>query len=298
MSPLAQSIYQALAFFDAQDLPLTLLELSNYLVAPTPSEEREGQQAGVRLSDIEKVILNELAHKIGHKDGFYFLKGREKLLSQRQDHYRISLQRFRKARRYLRSLRFFPYLRAVAISGSQALLGADQQSDIDLFLITKRNRIWLTRMFVSLYFQLVRQRRHGLRIKGRFCLNHYLGEGLAVSQDQNLYTAVEYASFIPVIGEDKLERFWKQNVWVAEYLKNPLPERANMFFGYQFSWWQKVLEVFLDATVGPALNYLAGLYQKQRIKLGEYIIVTDEELSFHPGSRGQKVLAEYQRKLV
>ncbi len=297
MTQLANSIYKTLAFFDAQDLALTLLELSNYLVAPSPGEEREGQQAGVRLYDMEKVILNELAHKIGHKDGFYFLRGREELLKQRRYHYQTSLVRFRKAKKYLWFLRFIPYLRAVALSGSQALLNSNELSDIDLFVITKKNRIWLSRLLLSFYFQLLGQRRYGKHVANRFCLNHYLSEGLEISQDQNLYTAVEYASLIPVLGAEELQGFWARNPWLGKFLAEPTLELRPRFFNFQFGRLQRPLEIILDFTLALLLNWLSGIYQKRRIKMQEHILVSDDELSFHPGSRGQKVLVKFYEKI-
>lgn len=287
-----------MAFFDAQDLPLTLTELVNYFVAPSPSEEREGLKVGVRLSQIEQTLQTELADRIGHDNGFYFLRGRSELVSLRNTRYRVSLQRFRKARKYLYWLGYIPYLRAVAISGSQALLNSTDNSDIDLFVITKKNRIWLARFLVSLYFQILGQRRYGAKIASRFCLNHYIEQDQSISQDQNLYTAVEYASLIPVFGKGELVKFWQKNDWISSFLASAQPEAGSHFFNFQFSAAQTVIEAILDYTIGPVLNFFAGLYQKRRIKLQEHILATDRELSFHPGSRGQKVLARFEDNLA
>lgn len=290
MSSLSQSIYKTLAFFDAQDLPLTLMEVRIYL-APVAGE---GQ---LNLSEIEKTLREELTDKIHHTSGFYFLAGRGELVSLRQQRYQISLRRFRKAKKYLGVLRLIPYLRAAAISGSQALLNSDHKSDIDLLIITAKNRIWLTRLLVSAYFQITGQRRHGKRIQNRFCLNHYLDEEATITADQNFYTAVEYASLIPVMGHEYFASFWQKNKWIENYLHRRVSEQGNTFFPGKKSRAQKVFEGMLDFTFGPALNYLAGKYQKRRIRMQEYILVSDKELSFHPGSRGQTVLGRFQENL-
>ncbi len=291
MTLLANSILQTLAFFDAKDLALSLLELRSYLPAQTGPTE-------ISLTVLMRTLEVELSGLVGLQGGFYFLTGRNILPASRRQRYKISLRRFRKAKKYLRFLRFLPYLRAVALSGSQAMLNSTASSDIDLFLITKKNRIWLTRLLVSLYFQLLGQRRYRDYIKNRFCLNHYLGEGVSIRQDQNLYTAVEYASLLPVLGEEVLSKFWEQNRWLAEFLAEPQPQRHSPFFDFHFSFWQKTFEWLLELTfLGPALNWLSGMYQKQRIKLQDYIIVSEDELSFHPGSRGQRVLTQFAQNL-
>ena len=289
MSPLAQAIYKTLAFYDAQDFPLTLLEIDDYLV------KEAGLEASA-LSAIKKVLAAELADVVACKNGLYFLAGREELIEKRRNNYRTSLKRFIKIRRYLKPLRHFPYIRAVAISGSQALGNGSQASDIDLFIITSRDRIWLARTIVSFYFHLLGERRHGRYIANRFCLNHYLVEGVSIDQDQNLYTALEYANLLPILGEKSWRNFWAMNGWIKEFLRNPVFQNHNLFPAFAFSLWQKLFEKVLDFTLASGLNRLLGWYQKRRIKRLEHILISDQELSFHPGSRGQEILGKYRTK--
>ncbi len=291
MNPLAQSILKTLVFFDAQDLPLTLFELRTYL------QPFEVSAKDISLLEILDTLSTELVSQIGSAEGFYFLRGRQQLVKFRQERYPISLRRYRKAKKYLSFLKFFPYIRAVALSGSLALLNSGEKSDIDLLVLTKKNRIWLVRMLMSFYFQVLGQRRYGLKISNRFCLNHYLREGLLITQDQNLYTAVEYASLLPVLGEEELSNFWLRNSWLSQFLQSPGPQAVNQFFRFTSSRFSQIQEFLLDYTLAPILNWFAGIYQKRRIKMQEHILVSDDELSFHPGSRGQKVLAFYHLTL-
>lgn len=295
---LHESIFKTLAFFDAQDMALTLVELRDYLVAPSPGEGREAEGGDrSQLSEIVRTVDAELKDKVVYQNGFYCLKGRQNLVSLRQQRYQVSLPRFEKCRKYLRPLRLVPYVRAVSLSGSQALLASDEYSDIDLFIIVKKNRIWLVRALVSLYFQILGQRRHGHNIHNRFCLNHYVSEDWEITQDRNLYTAVEYASLLPVVGCAELKKFWRKNSWIREYLAAPIWEEQNKFFQFQPSIFQKPLEWGLDLAIAPVLNYILGVYQKQRIKPEDHILVSDDELSFHPGSRGQNVLLNFRKTL-
>jgi len=253
-----------------------------------------GLPAAVGLPELREALAS-LEKEIGTRDGFYFLPGRDALVDTRQEKYKISLQRFRKCRRVLGFLRYFPYLRSVAVSGSQAILNSNPSSDIDLFFIVKKNRIWLARALASFYFQILGQRRHGRYIADRFCLNHYVREGILLSSDRNLYTAVIYTNLLPVLGHEELAQFWRNNSWIGDFLHSPrTPERVP-FFNFHFSPLQRFFEVILDLTVGWPLNYIAAVYQKRRIRLEEHIIVSDEELSFHPGSRGQKVLKKFEQ---
>jgi hypothetical protein len=99
------------------------------------------------------------------------------------------------------------------------------------------------------------------------------------------------------LGREEFEKFWQKNQWIRDFLREPQFEKNNIFFNFRFAKIQRVFEVILDFSAGPLLNWISGLYQKQRIRLQEHIIVSDRELSFHPGSRGQKVLKRFRAKL-
>ena len=285
---LQSSILKTLAFFDVQDLPLSLMEIRAYL----------GSSEG-SLSDIEQSLKKELAH-VTETDGVFFcLKGRKNLFMKRRDRYRLSLRRMRKTKQVLYLMRFIPFVRAVAVSGSQAILNSREQSDIDLFIITAKNRIWLARMLVTLYLQLLGQRRHGQHTQNRFCLNHYIDESVHITRDRNIYTAMLYSSFLPVFGNKFFARFYKKNQWIEDFLQNPIFEQSNNFFGFPVSRWQRFFEIIWEATLlAPIVNQVSGWYQKGRIKSQDYVYVSDTELSFHPNSRGQQVLAKFRENFT
>lgn len=290
MSPLAQSVYKTLVFFDALEMPLTALQIQDYLLA----DKKLPRQ--VSLSEILSALDGELRGRVVGTGSIYYLPGREEFAKAAiQERYRISLQRLRKAQRFLRGLRHVPYVRAAAISGSLALLNSKPASDIDLFIIVKKNRIWLARVLVSGYFQILGQRRHGRFISDRFCLNHFVTEELAVSRDKDLFTAVSYASMLPAFGAAVVSRFWQKNPWLRDFLHAPVLEETNTFFALPPSRWQRGVEFVSDWTVGPLLNRLFGWYQRRRIRLQDDIIVNDDELSFHFATRGKTVLARFEK---
>lgn len=290
MSVVQKAIWKTLAFFDAQDLPLTLLELRANLLF------EEGLAREYSLGELTEAIA-AMPELVGYRQGFYFLVGREELVNQRQTAYWMNLRRLRKSKRILRSLRFMPYVRAVAISGSTALLNSRKNSDIDLLVFTEKNRIWLARFFVSALFHILGVRRYGILTKDRFCLNHYLARGTEINTDRNVYTAVEYANLIPVLDEGTLENFWQENAWLKDYLHSPQYQAESVFFGFRFSQWQRIFEKVMDYIIAPLINPLIKHYQSQRIRLQEFVSISDEELSFHPDSKGQQILARFEKRL-
>lgn len=280
---LKDAILKTLKYFDVQDHCLTLIDVSKYLLQQDGLEERQ-----FALSEIQTALEKDLAAEVERQNGFYFLKGRQSLVQRRlQNHFYASV-RLNRAKKYLPGLRFVPFVDAVSLGGSEAISNSKQGSDIDLLIITKPNRMWLGRLAVTAYFQVLGLRRHGGYIADRFCLNHYIAAPKHLQADHNLYTAIEYISQIPYYGGEVFYEFLQNNLtWFKEYLHQPRFElkqtpRAAVF--------KKFLEFVFANRFGDWLEKIAAKYQLRRIKIQDYITVEQDELSFHPGSKGQQVL--------
>jgi predicted nucleotidyltransferase len=291
---LSQSILRTLAFFAAQGQAATLLEIRNYLFRVSPDQRKPD------LGEIERALLGPLSGQVRHERGLFILTGQEAAIYGRADKYNRTLRLFKKARRWASGLRFVPYVRAVAISGSAALGNVSPDSDIDLLILVEDKRIFLARFLVSAYFQIFGGRRHGKNIVGRFCLNHYVVCGKRLQEDRNLYTAAEYSGLIPIFGQDRIRQFQRANLdWMGEYLVRSDPASTN-FFDYAES--RSVSpQIFLEKILFPLsalLERLLKAYQMQRIIPGRFILVSDDELSFHPDSKGQSILARYREILA
>lgn len=303
---LADSVLKTVKYFDVQDHALTLLEITKYLIRADqqeqpPKEQPHAQPAeGARVAQAADVadawqilqcIEKELSCSLEQKHGFYFLKGRSGLALRRLQNNFYATARLKLAKKYLSLARHLPFISAVALTGSEAISSSKQGSDIDLLVLTTKHRMFLGRIFISVYFQVLGLRRHGSFIENRFCLNHYIQEGKILKSDQNLYTAVEYISLIPFFGADSIYDFQQKNIaWVKKYLaqpnivkyKTPPPSRFKRF-----------VERIFSNSFGDFLESVAGKLQYKKIKIQEYITVENDELSFHPGSKGQMVLAKF-----
>lgn len=289
---LTRSILKTLAFFAAQDQALTVVELHCYLLRVDPDQRSctlaETEQGVGRLAGESLVI---------YRKGLVALIGQEELVDLRHTRYINSMRLLRKAGRWIRGLRHVPYVRAAAISGSVAHLNASGVSDIDLLIITDPKRMFLARFLVSVYFQLFGGRRYGEKIAGRFCLNHYLAGPHKLDQDRNEYTATEYVSLLPVFGKDTLKEFHTCNrSWLAAVLLRSEPAETHVYNDTKVSFFQRVTEAVLWMISGP-FERLAAALQKSRIRKGDYILVSSHELSFHPNSKGQRVLARFRQIL-
>ena len=291
-SNLAKSILHTMAFFAAQGKALTLLELQGSLARVDPG------QTAPTLFELRETIARSLSSEVAEENGLYFLKTHNPDLQSRLEKYKRTAELFRKASQWVYGLRYVPFVRAAAVCGSTAQFNASPESDIDLFIIVAPGRVFLARFLVSVYFQIFGGRRHGEYIIGRFCLNHYIACGLVLDRDRNLYTAELYISLIPIFGRRYFEEFWsKNNFWIEQFVLGPKYPISPVFKARRSQNIFQYLEEFLLWPFAGALEKLAKFLQKRRIRQSETVFVTDAELSFHPESKGQRILGRFREIL-
>ena len=283
------SIIKTLKYFDLHNHPLTLLEVQRFLLS-------DGWAKRPRLDE----IFNDLEDLIGEKvvveeNGFFALYGRQELFEKRYRAYPIYFARIFKTARVVKILRYVPFVRGIAVSGSLAGMYSNEQSDIDFLVIVRKNRIWLARLFLSAVTQALGVRRHGENISNRICLNHYVAEDCILENDRTTYSAVEYASLLCLFNPAVLDDFLKKQIWLGNFLVFPPCEVSRSVYTVKPSRiLQPALEFLIDILGGNFWERLARCLQRKRIKTGETVLVSDNELSFHPGSKGRSFMARFE----
>lgn len=297
---LSERIIQTLTFFDAQDTPLTVIEIERYLIAEkTQLLNRLDQQYELKEVDnassvvhldtimvqLEALIRDQ---KISEQKGFYCIPGRESIITQRLHNYLNGLRREKLIRRYIWLTKYLPFVRGIALGGSQSLGQQKTTSDIDLLVITDQNFMWLARTFLMVYFQVFGVRRYGTKVANRFCLNHYLAIPREVDAERNLYKAMEYGRLRPLINPEVIAQFQTANAkWIKTFFPNisfPKPDELIL------PRWQRVLESFFNNRLGLWLEQKLGQWQSGRIRQDQFVFVRKDELSFHPESKHEKLL--------
>lgn len=205
-----KAILSTLAYADIFDYPLTKKEISRFLISESP----------------QKLIT--LPDDIGYKDGFYFLKGREKIVAIRKKREEFSRQKLNIALRVASWLKLIPTIKMIGITGALAMNNAGGDDDIDLLIVTGENRLWLTRLLATAIVELVASRRRPKDkiFRDKICLNMFLDERyLAVpKKERDLFTAHEVCQLRPIYGKNGIyKKFLEKNLWVKKYLPNWKP---------------------------------------------------------------------------
>lgn len=301
---LKDRIISTLRFFDMQDYPLTLLELGKFLMADLDivnanidgngelkSETSVHTEATVGIDGILKSLDTECRGVVDSFLGFYFLAGRKSIAEARWHNYFFGIKREKLIRRYVGGLRHLPFVRGVALAGSQALGQQKAASDVDLFIIIAPNFLWLGRTLVTAYFQILGKRRYGDKISNRFCLNHYLAGAKNITELRNLYTASEYLKLRPLVYSRAIWEFQNNN---RKWLEVFFPESAQIEpVADKPSWRQVFFEKIFTNSFGAFLEKKLQAWQLPKIRQEKFIVVAGDELSFHPESKQQPLLARF-----
>jgi hypothetical protein len=194
-------------------------------------------------------------------------------------------------------------VRGAALAGSQAMGQQKFNSDVDLLTIVEPKFLWLGRTAVTFYFQVLGLRRHGKKISDRFCLNHYLAGIKTIGELKNLYTAWEYAKLRPLVYEGAVAEFQEKNsLWIKMFFPNfectdsyhPLaPSYSKRGDAEVPSSFQIKIERMLEGKFGQWLEIKLKNWQLPKIRREEFILVLDDELSFHPQSKQRELLAKF-----
>ncbi|MBN2100954.1 hypothetical protein JW710_03610 [Candidatus Dojkabacteria bacterium] len=109
------------------------------------------------------------------------------------------------AEKYFKYFRFIPWVKFAAVCGSVSFMTAEENDDIDVFVIVQRNRLWLVRLMEQIIFRLlgVRRRYSDKDVNNKMCFVYYTSfENLKKTlSDADFYVALEVAMMKPLYGK-------------------------------------------------------------------------------------------------
>ncbi len=238
LSEIKQNILATLAYFDLFNYPLTRTEIYLFL----------GKKYGYEFFDdgLRCLVINGIIYQF---DGFYSLKNDDYLVARRVEGNERATEMIKIAKKVGAFLIRFPYVRGIAISGSLSKNFADKNADIDLFIITAKNRLWIARSIMHFFKKLsfLVNKQH------YFCMNYYIDEQALEIKEKNIYTAIEIGTLIPMHGDMAFEKFYAANFWTRNFLPNKTMRLAcakplkRSFFKSLFEW-------MLNNRIGNALD--------------------------------------------
>ncbi len=194
---------------------------------------------------------------------------------------------------FIKLLTLFPQIKLVGLSGSISMMNAGENDDIDLFIITAKNRLFTGRIIALFLAQLLglRRSREARSSNNKICLNLFFDErNLKVPKfKQTEFVGHEVLQMKPLVNKDGVyERFLTANKWVFKLFPNashviPVPIRGQAPAGIQ-----------TKSTGSPTRSGMTeSILKKFQLRLinkhKTTEIITFTQLWFHPNDFEKKI---------
>ncbi len=192
---------KTILYFSIFNYPLRLEEICNFSIT------KDCETTRLHLEELvqQQIIINI--------DEYYMVPACRDYLEKRKQGNRMAIEALAKAQQMARFISKFPFVQAVGVSGSLSKGYYDSSSDIDYFVITQPNRLWVCRTLLMLYKKIFL-----LNSRKYFCINYFMSSAHLTVAEQNRFTATEIKTLIPFQGRAAFESFYDQNQWVADIL--------------------------------------------------------------------------------
>ncbi len=279
-----RDILKVLIYFDYFNYPLTGEQIFRFCSCKTS------------LSEVEIALNDLLVHrKIFSLDKFYALRSIEDLIHQRlagEARCEMLSDRIKKSAAMLSR---FPFVKFVGLTGSISKGFASEKADIDFFIVTEKNRLWICRSLLHLMKKLsfIKGSQHW------YCMNYFVDETAMQIEEQNFFTAIELSTLIPVVDESNYYSLLMaaNDFWVKDNLPNSAPSSnkpltTNPFFA------NKIIQWFSSDFLNKSLMQLTDWKWRKKWK-GRNYPMADYKLAFKTRINISKNhLHNYQKKLL
>ncbi len=297
---LKHSILKTIAFFDIFNFPLTAEEVKEYLYNfKKPVHIKEVKGSLDEMDNIERI------------HDYYVLKDRAKLADLRKSRKFIAEKYWGRVRQYGQYIVQVPFVKMVAVCNNLAYDNATELSDIDLFIVIKKGRMWFARLFITLILQFFGVRRYGNKIAGRFCLSFFITPEKLNAEPLLLHPEDPYMAYwtkllMPIYGKKTYQQFMDENRgWLdqkyglkfSDLTKKHLSFRRNSKAKRFWEW-------IFGGHFGDLCEWMLKKTFKKRTlakshKLGPEanVVVSDEMLKFHNYDKRTQYLKEWKERL-
>ena len=288
---LSEEVIKTLLYFDIFSYPLKACEVFAFLRV-NGTTEREVRRC------LDELSAQQYLYRFGD---LYGINGDERNAQRRIKGNREAKKWLQVARRRASFIARFPFVRAVMASGSLSKDYMDEKSDLDFFIVTAPNGLWIARTLLVLYKRIFLFNSHK-----QFCVNYFVDTLHLEIEEKNLFTATELATLIPLYNHKCYERVLASNQWLHEFLPNcrPRDRVAHTVFSSAL---KKCFEFLLN-PFSAALNrfFMKMTLQRWKRLYERNFDKKDFNIAFktlphvsknHPNNFQKKILDLYQLKV-
>jgi hypothetical protein len=241
---------------------------------------------------LEDLVANK---RIFYYHQSYLLKNNPKIAKNKKEQYLSAKRKLRTAHKRAQLIAKFPYVQMVAVSGSLSKYAFNEKNvDIDFFITTKVNRLWIARTLLHLFKKLtfIFGKQHD------FCMNYFIDENHLQITEQNKFTAIELISLIPKTNHKTYKKLLSKNPWINNFCPNfTIPENIS-------SNENKAIKNELLSRLNVFLMELTDSrwkkkWSKRNYPMNEYSLAFKTGISVsknHPKNYQKEILNQYESK--
>jgi hypothetical protein len=246
LSSSERAVLATIAYTDQFEHPLTRDELYQRLL--------HGSSKKAFSSDLQSLLKQGILEQERNKasqEAYLFLKGRHAICSLRRKREACALSKQDQVDQVVKFCQVIPWISAVYLTGSQAMLSAEPESDIDFMCVTQPRRLWISRLLISIFAQLHGKRRSWNHEEpGSWCFNLWLDDQhLAVEEPkQDTYRAYELLQAKVLLDKADIHQILRnKNQWITSILAQGITSSDVIFL-------QRQLPILLNALMSPILD--------------------------------------------
>ena len=289
INDLAREMTRFLLYFDVFSYPLLKKELFYYC----------GMQSGQEIL-FEEALTHLIANGMVHEyQGYLTTSTNTGMVERRIKGNKRAASRMRTARRYARLISWFPFVRGVFLSGSISKGYMNKTDDIDYFIVTEPDRLWIARTLLTLFKKIFL-----LNSYRNFCINYFVdSEHLSVKQ-RNRFTATETVFLIPVFGSEYYAAMLMANSWTSRYY--PVFRQSGDICRDNSPMVKRWLEAIIDRCCADRLDraffirssaYIRNKFRDLSVSLFDKCFTLETfELKYLPRCQQSRIMNRYNAK--
>lgn len=203
-----------------------------------------------------------------------------------------------KANKYIWYIKWIPWLKMIGVWNSVSMNYSNEKSDIDLFIVTSENRMWLARLIITLVFQILWIRKNSKQHSWKLCLSFFATtswlnfQDFALKDDIYLYFWIIY--FKPILDFDNTyHKFIETNSSWADFWKHKNMLNNNKYIKYEEKtnyWNSKTLDCLNNLIKKIWIKKTKRNYESLWKPFG--IRINDNLLKFHNNDKRKEIIKD------
>ncbi len=309
---LDHAILGTFIFFDLFSHPLTFEEVWEFLLFSQKNISIEHVRDRLEHSDF-------LAPYLFSSGCMYALVESEAHISRRLERYEIAESKYQIACSVARVLARIPFVRMTALVNTLAISAADQESDIDIFVVSERKHLWLVRLLCVAYLQLIRKRPTAKTKTDMICASFFASDdsldfsSLQIPIDPqaglgDLYLAWWVSRIVPIYDAGEYaKKFFDANGWASHVFPNRRVYHTSSLRTVRLGWGSRVLKICMEAFIalGRSLSeklsrsiQMHSLSQNLRVLLNRdtRVVMNDRILKLHVRDTREELREQFIKK--